>query len=109
VVFGWQEAYVGDLELSSVGAPTRVPLSLSHGEMVCVEVLRAALKEGSVWGTPTQKKMAKAPVPVEAAGANVTPRVDGFRVNEAEPRPEDAPARASLIPGSPRGPSFSQP
>jgi hypothetical protein len=50
-----------------------------------------------------------APVPLEAAGANMTPHVDRGRVNEVEPRPEDAPDGAALIIGSPRGPSFSQP
>jgi hypothetical protein len=50
-----------------------------------------------------------APVPVEAAGANVTPCVDDGRVNEVEPRPEDAPDGAALIPESSWGPCFSPP
>jgi hypothetical protein len=38
-----------------------------------------------------------------ATGANTTPRVDGGRAKEAEPRPEDAPSPVALTPGSPRG------
>jgi hypothetical protein len=51
----------------------------------------------------------EAPNPVAAAGANMTPHVDGGHVNEVEARPEDAPGRAALIPGSPRGLGFSPP
>jgi hypothetical protein len=51
----------------------------------------------------------EAPVLVEAASANMIPRVDDGRVNEVEPRPRDAPNGAALIPGSLRGPDFSPP
>jgi hypothetical protein len=71
VVFGWQEAYVGDHGYSPFGAPTSVPLSLSHGEIVQVEVKKAAQKEGSTLGAPTQEKTTEVPVPVEAVGAKV--------------------------------------
>jgi hypothetical protein len=63
--------------------------------MVGVEVLRAALKEGSTSG--------------EVTGANMTPRVDGGHVNEVEPRPEDAHDGAALILGCLRGPGFNPP
>jgi hypothetical protein len=109
VVFGWQEAYVGDHGYSPFGAPTSVPLSLSHGEIVQVEVKRAAQKEGSTLGAPIQEKTTEVPVPVEAVGAKVTPRVDGGRANEAEPRPEDTPGGAAFIPGSPVGLGFCPP
>jgi hypothetical protein len=62
-----------------------------------------------VLGVPTREKIAEAPIPVEVAGANMTPGVDSGRVNEVEPRLEDTPDGAAIIPGSPRGPGFSPP
>jgi hypothetical protein len=76
------EAYVRDSKLSPIGAPTSVPPSL--GEMVWVEVSRAALKEGPMSGVSMQEKMMEAPIPVEAAGANMTPCIDGGCANEVE-------------------------
>jgi hypothetical protein len=74
-----------------------------------LEISRSALKEVPASGVPTQEKTAEAPVPVEAAGANMTPHIDGGRANEVEPRLEGAPDGAALIPGSLRGPGFSPP
>jgi hypothetical protein len=109
VVPGRQEAYVGDSKLSPVSASTSVPPPPSLGETVRVEVPKVDLKEGSTSGVLTQEKTAEAPVLMEAAGANMTPRIDGDHANEVEPRPEDAPDGAALILGSPRGPGFSPP
>jgi hypothetical protein len=74
-----------------------------------VEVLRTILKEGPALGVSTQEKIAQAPVSVEAAGANMTPRINGGHANEAEPRPEDASGGVALILDSPWGPDFSLP
>jgi hypothetical protein len=60
-------------------------------------------------GVLTQEKMAEAPIPVEALGANVTPRVNSGHVNDVEPQPKDTADGAALIPGSLRGPGFSPP
>jgi hypothetical protein len=49
---------------------------------------------------PTQVKTVEAPVPMEAMGANVTPRVDGGHESEVEPCPENVPEGAALIPRS---------
>jgi hypothetical protein len=68
------------------------------------EVSWVALEE-----RPASEKTAEVPVPVEAAGANVTPHINSGCVNEVEPQLEDTPDGAALIPGSPRGPSFSPP
>jgi hypothetical protein len=57
----------------------------------------------------TQEKMAEAPIPVEALGANVTPCVNSGHVNDVEPQPKDTTDGAALIPGSLRGPDFSPP
>jgi hypothetical protein len=51
----------------------------------------------------------EAPIPVEAASANVTPRVNGGRANEVEPQPKDASDGAALILGSLRGPASARP
>jgi hypothetical protein len=67
---------------------------------VRVEVFRAAYDEESVPGVPVQEKMMEAPATIVAAGANVSPRSDDSRANEAEPQPEDAPGRAALTLGS---------
>jgi hypothetical protein len=77
--------------------------------MACVEVSRAALKDGLALGAPTQEKMIEAHVSMEAVGANVTPHINGGCANEVEPQSEDALDGAALIPGSPRGPGFSAP
>jgi hypothetical protein len=101
--------YIGDSKLSSVGASTSVPLSPSSNETVWVEVLRATLREGPTSGVPMLERTIKAPVQVEVAGANTIPHVDGGRVNEVEPRPEDMPGKAILILGSPRRPGSRPP
>jgi hypothetical protein len=77
--------------------------------MVWVEVSRVALKEGSASGALMQEKTVEVPVPLEAAGANMTPSVNDVYVNEVEPQAEDAPDGASLILGSPMGPGFNPP
>jgi hypothetical protein len=111
VVHGQQEAYIGDSKLLPVDALTSVPPSppSSPGEMVWVEVSRVALKEGSASGALTQEKTVEVPVPLEAAGANMTPSVNDVYANEVEPQAEDAPDGASLILGSPMGPGFNLP
>jgi hypothetical protein len=51
--------------------------------------------------------MVEASTLMGAAGANMSPHVDGGRMNEAEVRPEDEPGRAALTPRTSKGPSFS--
>jgi hypothetical protein len=77
--------------------------------MVQVEVSKANQKEGPTSGVPTQEKTAKAPVPVEVADSNVILCIDDDRVNEEEPRLDDAPSGAALIPGFPWGPGLYPP
>jgi hypothetical protein len=66
VVFGRQEAYVGDSELSPVSAPTGIPPSPSLSETMQVVVSRASEEEKSALGVPAWEKMAEAPILVEA-------------------------------------------
>jgi hypothetical protein len=68
--------------------------------MVGVEVSREALKEWPALGAPMQDKTAETPVLMEAAGANMTPCVDGGCANEVDTLPEDVPDGAILICGS---------
>jgi hypothetical protein len=42
-----------------------------------------------------------------AVGANVSPHADDGSANGVEPQFEDAPDRATLIPGTSKGPGFS--
>jgi hypothetical protein len=110
VVSKLQEVYIGVSTLSLVRAPANIPpSSLSPGEMVRVEVLKANLKEGPVPVVPTREKKVKALLPVEVVDANAIPHINDDRVNEGEPGPEGTPGRAASIPRSPRGPSFCLP
>jgi hypothetical protein len=84
------------------------PTSSPPSEMVWVEVPRVAYVEESALGAPVREKMAEALARMGAVGANVSLCTDGGRMNGAEPQPEDAPSRATLIPGTSKGPSFSQ-
>jgi hypothetical protein len=71
-----------------------------------VEVSRVAHEEGTGLGASAWEKMTGASVMV---GTDATPCVDGSRMNEVEPQPEDAPGEAALAPGSLRGSVFSPP
>jgi hypothetical protein len=54
-----------------------------------------------------REKMVEAPALLGAAGANVSPRANGSRVNGVEPRDEDVPSQAALTPETSKGPGFS--
>jgi hypothetical protein len=83
------------------------PTSSPPSEMVRVEVLRVAYAEESALGAPVRGKMAEALARMGAIGANASLCTDGGRMNGAEPQPEEAPSRATLIPRTSKGPGFS--
>jgi hypothetical protein len=68
-----------------------------------------AHEEGSAPGVPVRERVVEALVMVGAVGADVTPCIDGDRVNEVEPQPTDTPSAADLVLRSLRGSGFSPP
>jgi hypothetical protein len=83
------------------------PTSSSLSETVQVEVLRVAYVEETTPGALVWEKMVEAPTLMGEAGANMSLRANGDRVNGVEPRPKDVPGRATLIPRTSKGPGFS--
>jgi hypothetical protein len=72
-----------------------------------VDALRVAYAKETAPRAPVREMMVEAPVLMGAAGANMSPCTDGDDMNGVEPRPEDAPSRVALTPGTSKGPGFS--
>jgi hypothetical protein len=128
VISGWQEAYLGDSELSSVIVSPSISPRPSSGESVREEATRAALKERPVSKVPTQEKTVKVsdqqrlvlsgggtfPIRdglahVEAAVVDALSCADGICMNEVEPRPKDASGGDASTPRSSRDPGSCLP
>jgi hypothetical protein len=128
VIYGWQEAYLGDSELLSVGVPPSLHPCPSLGECTREEATWAALKERPTSKVPTQEEMTKVldqqglvpteggatpvgcrPTRVEATVVDVLPIIDDIHVNEVEPRLEDVFGGYASAPGPLRGPGSRPP
>jgi hypothetical protein len=92
----------------SVSRPASPP-HLSLGETAWEEAARVAMEEGLVPRVLTPEKMARVPIQVETAVADVLPYADGSHVNGVEPTPEDVPDGCASAPRPLRGPGSYPP
>jgi hypothetical protein len=101
------EAYIGDPELSLVGASTSTLNALVYMRHGAGGSFEGGLRGRIYAGGVSAGEVGGGACPEGEAHANVSPRTNGSFMNGVDPRPKDAPGRVALTPGSLKGPGFS--